>query len=150
MTSASSARSSALRWMAGDANWIFKADVSTSLDGTTFTPVKEAQNFDMHAKWSGPHAFPWNAPIKARHLRIRFHKDGEATNVFRLPPTMMVYDGIANDTFTAPKVGEVIATGAANAELPGRRHRRDCPQRQREAHARRVLAFHGAHQWRPP
>ena len=103
--------------MAGDANWIFKADVSTSVDGKNFSPVAEAQGFDMHAKWAGPHSFPWKAPAHARYIRFRFHKDGEATNVFRLPPTVMVYDGIANDTFTPPEVGETIASGTAKASI---------------------------------
>ncbi len=107
-----------VQWQAGDANWIFKADVLTSLDGVTYTPVAGAQNVDLHKKWGGPHAFPWDKPITARHLRFRFHKDGEASNTFRLPTGIMVYDGIENDELSVPRVGEVVASGEAEASVP--------------------------------
>jgi len=60
---------SAVRWVADDANWIFQADVSTSTDGTTWTPVAVAQGVAMKGKWGGPHTIPWSAPVTARHGR---------------------------------------------------------------------------------
>ncbi|HEV7298381.1 MAG TPA: discoidin domain-containing protein [Tepidisphaeraceae bacterium] len=111
---------SAVRWQPGDANWIFKVDVSASVDGQTFEPVAGAQGVDMHGKWGTVQSMPWPQPTNARYLRFRFHKDGEPSNVFRLPPSIMVYDGVANDDVSLPTVGEVIAKGTANASVPPR------------------------------
>ena len=110
----------AVRWTAGDANWIFKADVLISSDGTAYVPVEGAQNVDLHAKWGGPHAFPWARPMAARYVRLRFHNDGKPSNAVRLPPTVSVYDGIANDAVAVPQVGPVVASGEAEASVPPR------------------------------
>lgn len=111
----------AVHWRAGDANWIFLADLSTSTDGNTFKPVAEAQNFDMHHKWSANNAFPWPKSVQARYLRFRFHKaNDEISPKFSLPSTIMVYDGIANDDIQIPKTGEVLFTGSAQTLIPPR------------------------------
>lgn len=109
---------SAVRWIAGDANWIFKVDVSASTDGATFTPVPSAQGVELKGKWGGPHALPWPAPVGARHLRLRFHNGGAAVDSMRLPVTIQVYDGAANDTLAIPTVGAVVASGTTQAEIP--------------------------------
>ncbi|MBA3698175.1 MAG: discoidin domain-containing protein [Planctomycetes bacterium] len=109
---------SAVRWIAGDANWIFQADVSTSIDGSTWTPVAGAQGVAMKGKWGGPHALPWSVPVSARHLRLRFHNGGAKVDNLRLPTTIQVYDGVANDTIAVPNVGPVIARGTTNATIP--------------------------------
>jgi len=111
---------SAVHYLPGDANWIFKADLSTSLDGTKFDPVPGAQGVDLHSQWGGPHPFPWAKPTPARYLRFRFHNDGQATNCFRLPPTISVYDGIANDVLSVPQVGPIVSSGSVKAALPAR------------------------------
>ena len=109
---------SAVRWQAGDANWIFKADLSTSTDQAAWQPVASAQGVTLQGKWGGPHSFPIVQPVKARYLRIRFHNDGKSVNCLRLPPTIMVYDGIANDTVVIPTVGPTVASGTAQGQVP--------------------------------
>lgn len=111
---------SAVRWIASDANWVFQADVSTSTDGTTWTPVAGAQGVALKGKWAGPHAFPWKTPVQARHLRIRFHNGGGEVDSMRLPATIQVYDGVANDSLAIPSVGTEIARGTASATIPAR------------------------------
>ncbi|MBA3684144.1 MAG: discoidin domain-containing protein, partial [Planctomycetes bacterium] len=111
---------SEVRWHAGDANWIFKADASTSLDGQSYAAVDGAQGFGMNGKWGGPHRFPWTKPVKARYLRLRFHDDAKTPNCVRLPPTLMVYDGIANDKVVLPEVGPVVASGTVRADVAAR------------------------------
>ena len=108
----------AVHWRAGDANWVFKCDVLASLDGVAFNPVAGAQGVDLHGKWGGPHAFPWPGATRARFLRLRFHKDDQPANQFRLPAAVMVYDGIDNDRVAVPQVGPVVATGSADASVP--------------------------------
>jgi hypothetical protein len=107
-----------VKWIAGDANWIWQVDISSSVDGGDFRPVAGAQNFDMHGRWSGPHSFPWDSPIRARQLRFRFHHEGKAENCFRLPGAIMVYDGIANDVMALPKTGRIVASGTVSNQVP--------------------------------
>ena len=106
----------ALRWMAGDANWIWKTDISAAGEDSVFKPVEGAQGFDMHGRWAGPHSFPWPGAVAARRLRFRFHHDGETANTFRLPPAVMVYDGAANDPVALPQTGPVLDSGTAAVE----------------------------------
>ncbi|MEI6167106.1 MAG: hypothetical protein WCS52_07915 [bacterium] len=109
---------SAVHYVAGDANWIWKADVLTSVDGVTFTPVAVLQRFDIHKKWN-QQVLPWPAqPVPARWLKFRFHNDGKETNCIRLPVSVMVYDGAANDRLEVPHTGEQIAEGNGSATLP--------------------------------
>lgn len=105
-----------LQWLAADANWIWFADLSTSIDGITFTPVKSVQHFEMHKKW-GRNSFPLTEVIDAQYLRFRFYKDNETTNVIRLPSTLMVFDGIENDPVTTPTAGKTLATGTASCSI---------------------------------
>jgi len=105
-----------LQWQAADANWIWFTDLSTSIDGTTFTPVKSVQHFEMHKKW-GRNSFPLPTVIDARYLRFRFYKDNETTNVIRLPSTLLVFDGIENDHVTIPTPGQTLATGTASCSI---------------------------------
>jgi hypothetical protein len=108
-------RVSAVRWLAGDANWVFKADVSTSMDGKNFKPVAGAQGVDLHQKWGGPYDVPWKEPVEAKFVRLRFHKDGETISALRLPSSVMIFDGVENDDTTIRDVGEPIASGEAEA-----------------------------------
>lgn len=111
---------SAVRWIASDANWIFKVDVATSVDGASWNPVGGAQDVELKGRWGGPHALPWSAPVNARHLRLRFHNGGAAVDSMRLPVTIQVFDGAANDTLAVPQVGALVASGSAQAEIPPR------------------------------
>src|SRR5690606_13438195 len=64
-----------LKWLAADANWIWKVDVEVSEDGNGYAPVPSLQGFDMHKKW-GPNTFPLSGPFDARFLRLRFTNPG--------------------------------------------------------------------------
>jgi hypothetical protein len=110
----------AVRWHASDANWVFQADVLISSDGTAYTPVAGAQNVTLKGRWGGPHPFPWMSPVSARYVRLRFHNNGAQVDSLRLPATVQVYDGIANDAIAIPKVGDEVATGTSSASVPAR------------------------------
>ena len=108
----------AVKYLAGDANWIFRADVSTSLDGVTFTPVTSAQKVDLHGKWGGPHDFSLPGTLSARYLRIRFYSPDKIADCVRLPVTIQAFDGIDEETITVPTVGTTIASGTLAAKVP--------------------------------
>lgn len=108
----------AVQYVAGDANWIWKADVSVSTDGTLFTPVQGLQGFNMHKKWARQ-SLPWPAtPVAARWLRFRFHDDGKSDNCIRMPVSVMAFDGASNDVLAVPKTGDLIETGTVAAKVP--------------------------------
>ncbi len=108
---------SAVRLIAGDANWVWEADASTSTDGTAYAPVASCQGLDLHGKW-GTTDLPWGKAVAGRYLRLRFHHRGEGTNSIRLPATIKVYDGIANDQLTIPEVGRTVLTGDSTVVVP--------------------------------
>ena len=109
---------SAVNYVAGDANWIWKADVLVSENGTDFKPVEGVQGFDMHKKWNRQ-SLPWpKQPVSARWIKFRFHDDGKVNNCMRLPVSVMVYDGAANDHLVIPKTGELIDAGKISATIP--------------------------------
>ncbi len=109
----------AIQWRSGDANWIEKVDVSVSSDGQTFTPVQGLQGFVMKKKW-GINSMPWPGPVEGRYVRLRFHNDGQESNVIRLPVSLMIYDGVENDTVEMPQVGEQLASGTISGSVPAR------------------------------
>jgi hypothetical protein len=108
-----------LAFQSGDANWLWKMDVSSSADGRSFQTVPGLQGVDMHKRWGGqPIRVP--APFPARVLRLRYHKDGELLNFLRTPVALHVYDGLADESFALPAVGPQVATGACMfAVAPG-------------------------------
>ncbi len=108
----------AMTIQAGDANWVWKVDVSASEDGTNYKPVEGLQNYDLHGKW-GRQVVPWpKQPVKASFLKLRFHDNGKGNNCIRLPVSLMLYDGSANDTIAIPKTGDVVASGKIIAKVP--------------------------------
>lgn len=108
----------AVQWRSGDANWLWKVDVAASADGTTFTPVDGVQDIDMHAKW-GRQKLPWpTAPVPARLLRFRFHDNGKENKCIRLPASLMIFDGAANDRVAVPATGEKVAAGKVSVTVP--------------------------------
>lgn len=110
-------RISRMDWISGDANWIWKVDISASVDGKRWQPVAGLQGFDLHERW-GHQRFPINAAFPARYLRLHFHKDGEQVSVIRMPTALKIYDGVANDTVALPKVGEEVAAGSQRISVP--------------------------------
>jgi hypothetical protein len=109
---------SAVRWNAGDANWVFKADLAASTDHAAWRPIDGAQGVTMQGRWGPGHDVPIARPFEARYLRFRFHNDGKTSNCIRIPPTIMVYDGIANDSLAIPTVGHGIGSGKVQCTIP--------------------------------
>ena len=105
-----------LSYLANDANWAWKADFSASPDGQHYTLIADLQNVDMHDKW-GQQTLPVVSPFRVRFLRIRYHKDGETVNQISLPVALSVYDGVADETWAFPVVGEAIAKGSLSQML---------------------------------
>lgn len=108
-----------LAYLAGDANWAWKAEFSASTDGKTYTPVPGLQEVDMHGKW-GYQQLPTVLPFSARYLRLRHHNGGQVVNQISLPATLAVYDGITDEKWEFPTVGETIAKGAISRSVEAR------------------------------
>ncbi len=106
----------AMRWLAADANWIWKVDVSFSTNGNEFISLPLLQAFDMHKKWN-LHEFPIEKPFDARFIRFRFYNPDGVMNVMRLPKTIEVYDGVENDRIEPPKTVEVLQKGNISVTL---------------------------------
>ncbi len=110
----------AMTLAAGDANWIWKMDVSVSEDGKEFVPVDGLQNYDLHKKW-GRRSLPWpGRPVRAKFLKMRFHNNGNGSSFIRLPASLMLFDGSSNDTIAVPKTGEIVASGRVSAVVPAK------------------------------
>ncbi len=109
----------ALGWRAGDANWIWKVDVLSSLDGQTFTPVAGLQGVDLHAKW-GEQLFPAFAPFRAKQIKLRYHRDGAKMDVVRMPAALRAWDGAQDDSFALPESGEQLERQVVTRQIPAR------------------------------
>lgn len=109
-----------LRSDGGDANWMFEVDVAASSDGTKFTDVPELQGVDFHKKWGSEIPFPSFKPFKARYLRFRHHHNGQAVDSIAFPKGVAVFDGIADETWTVPSVGEVVMKETRTQLVPPR------------------------------
>jgi hypothetical protein len=106
-----------MQWMAGDANWIWKTDVSSSSDGIKYDPIVSLQGFDLNKKW-GQNSFPLSQPVTAKFLRFRLYRDnGDKMNVLRLPSSIHIFDGSDNDTITPPNTGAQIASGKITTSI---------------------------------
>ncbi len=110
-------RITSLGWRAGDANWIWKVDVLTSLDGRTFTPVADLQGVDLHKKWN-EQLFPAFQPFRARVIQLHYHRDGAKMDVVRMPAALHVWDGTDDETFDIPQTGEVLHRQTLQQTIP--------------------------------
>lgn len=108
-----------VRYRAQDANWIFKLDVDSSLDGETYTPVPEWQHLDVHKKWN-VQDLPKPAPFDARYLRFRYFKDDGPERYFSMPTQVWVFDGMADEKLEWPEVGPQYDRGHAKMTVPPR------------------------------
>src|SRR5690606_37515497 len=86
-----------MAYLSGDANWVFKVDISASDDGENFEPVEGMQGLDFHKKW-GRQVIEVEKPFSARYLRLRYHNEGEKMDVVRTPVAFFVYDGTEDET----------------------------------------------------
>lgn len=107
----------AMKWDSGDANWVAKVNVLASLDGKNFKPVAELQNLDFYKKW-GTHAFPIQTPFQARYLKLHYHDNGQKANAIRMPSSLMIYDGMADENTDIPVTGQRIATVEKSVQVP--------------------------------
>jgi len=108
-----------ISYLSGDANHAWKADAAVSEDGKSYAAVPELQGFDMFKKW-GTIVLPLRQPVKARYIRLRYHKDGEKTSLFRMPCRLSVYDGTADESWDLPKVGTEIGEGQTKVDVAAR------------------------------
>jgi len=106
-----------LAYKAGDANWVWKVDVDASADGRAYQPIPSLQGVDLRQKW-GDRPLPVAAPVNARYLRLRYHNDGKGVDVIRMPSALSIYDGVGDEKWEIPAVGEVVARGEHSAEVP--------------------------------
>ncbi|WOO39727.1 hypothetical protein [Rubellicoccus peritrichatus] len=98
---------------------IYKVDISSSTDGEVYEPLAEFQGLDWHRKF-GRNIIEPKEPFEARFLKFRYHKDGEIMHALFLPPYISVYDGIEDEAFDFPKVGELVDSGTVSVEVPAR------------------------------
>lgn len=84
--------------------------MAVSLDDKTYTPITSAQNIEMFQKW-GSQTIPISKPITGRYIRLRYHHDGAKENAFRMPTSLSVYDGVADEKWDLPKAGVEIGAG---------------------------------------
>lgn len=108
-----------LAYLAGDANWAWKVDISASLDGKTYQPVSGLQGIDTHSKW-GRNEIAVPQPFAARFIRLRHHNNGQDVNQIAMPSTLSVYDGTADEKWELPVVGETIARGTVAQTVAAR------------------------------
>jgi len=105
---------------AGDANWAWQLDVSYSTDGKSWQPVPGLTGHTLQGRW-GKQTLPVREPFAAKHLRLRYHNNGEASNTINTMTRLQVYDGASDETWTLPDVGETVATDRASVTVPARR-----------------------------
>lgn len=105
-----------LAYVAGDANWVNKVDISASTDGKNYQPVAGLQNLDWNKKWQRQQ-IKVPQPFAARFIRLRYHNGGEAVKVIRMPLSFSVYDGVADETWKFPQSGEEIAKGTQKTAI---------------------------------
>ncbi|HEY0076981.1 MAG TPA: discoidin domain-containing protein, partial [Abditibacteriaceae bacterium] len=106
-----------LAYVSGDANWVFNVDIAASTDGKNYQPVPGLQNLEWHKKW-GQQEINVPQPFAARYLRFRHHKNDEPASTFRMPTSLSVYDGVADEDWKFPQVGEIIAQGTQTQQIP--------------------------------
>ena len=99
-----------LSYVAGDANWVRKVDISASTDGTNYQPVAGLQNLDWQGKWNQQQiAVP--QPFEARFIRLRYHDGGKGIEQIRMPVSFSVYDGVADEDWKFAQTGAEVAHG---------------------------------------
>jgi hypothetical protein len=107
----------AMQWESGDANWVAKVNVLASMDGKTYNPVDELQNVDFYKKW-GKQSFKFNTPFTARYIKLHYHDNGQKANAIRMPSSLMIYDGMADENTDIPVTGQRIALVEKSVQVP--------------------------------
>ncbi len=114
-------RITSMRWLSGDANHTWFVDVDASVDGHTFSPAAGLRNVDQYKKW-GWREFPIASPFEAKVLRFRYHTGSGQKRVpaIRFPCELELYDGVADEAITLPRVGPVLEEGRVTVTVPSR------------------------------
>lgn len=112
-------RISHLAFNSGDANWTWNVEVMASTDGEQYEPVKGLESVDLHKQW-GRRDIAVSEPFEARHLKLRYWKPGKPAPRMRFPSSLMIYDGLADETFEPPQPGETLAKGLQSVNVPPR------------------------------
>ncbi|MEI6033559.1 MAG: hypothetical protein WCS65_04650 [Verrucomicrobiae bacterium] len=102
-----------------DANWLWNAEVSASMDGTSFQVIPGMEKLDLFKRWTGLEAV-CAAPVEARFIQLRYFKEGEAPKRFSLPNEIQIYDGISAEDKVIPELGGTVAKGKFSVEVPAR------------------------------
>ncbi len=108
-----------LGYESGDQNWSWKLDIASSTDGKTWQPVPGLTGLDVHQMW-GSGRWSLDTPVEARHLRLRYHKDGEPVKTIAALSRLSVYDGVADEQWRLPDVGPSVGGGTVQATVPPR------------------------------
>lgn len=109
-----------LSWIPADANWLNKLDVHASADGSSWTPVKELQNLDIHKEW-GRRDVDVREPFPARYIRLRHHNEGQPLSpFFRSFSSLSVHDGTGDEEIAIPTVGKPVTADTVMVEIPPR------------------------------
>lgn len=102
-----------------DANWLWNAEVSASMDGKTFRVIPGMEKLDLFKKWNGLDALP-AAPVEGRFIQVRYFKDGEPPKRLSLPNEIQVFGGINSADKAVPELGGVAAKGSFSVDVPAR------------------------------
>lgn len=100
-----------------DANWLWNAEVSSSIDGKSFQIIPGMENLDLYKHWTGLDAVP-TAPVEGRFIKVRYFKDGEPPKRISLPNEIRVFGGIGPADKVIPELGGVVAKGSFSVAVP--------------------------------
>ena len=102
-----------------DANWLWNAEVSTSMNGTSFQIIPGMEKLDLYKHWTGLDAVP-TTPVEARFILVRYFKNGEPAKRISLPNEIRVFDGMDALDKAIPELGGVVAKGKFLVTVPAR------------------------------
>ncbi len=100
-----------------DANWIWNAEVSASMDGKNFQAIPGMEKLGLFKHWTGLDAIP-TAPVEGRFIQVRYFKDGEPPKRISLPNKIEVFDGMNAADKVVPELGGIVTKGNFAFEVP--------------------------------
>jgi hypothetical protein len=112
----------AMKWLSGDANWVAKVDVLSSMDGKDYTPVAGLQNVDFYKKW-GENSFDLKQPFAARYIKLYYHDNDKLLKSICTPSSLMIYDGAADESTQIPVTGTKLHDQTTNIQVPAMGYR---------------------------
>ena len=100
-----------------DANWLWNAEVSASMDGKTFYVIPGMERLDLHKHWTGFEAVP-KASVEGRFIKVRYFKEGEPPKRISLPNEIQVFGGTGAADKVIPELGGIVAKGSFSVGVP--------------------------------